>query len=501
MITILALSCIALAADNPILIFNEDDSHFFGSRKAEDMTIEGLHAFVDQYAGTKITHLFLNPNAMRASFASSTREPIWDLGKQIIPDNEFAKAWIDNAKLLYERGLDPYAIWIARSREKGISPWISMRMNDVHEVSDTTSYLHSTFWRDNPQFWRVPNEEKRGWQDRALDFAHPEVREHAMAFVRELLERYDMDGLELDWMRFGYHFAPGKEREGVEILNQFTREVRALTREWREKRGHPIQLAARVPAHPDAAVGLGMDGVTWAREGLIDLLIPTPFWASADFDIPVELWKERLGDATAKVKVAPGLEILLGAYPGAKQITNDLASVRGFASGAWARGADAIYLFNFLDPAPMVDGMGAYRELLEKGLDAELVKNSPRRYVVTYRDTVPAGVSNNAQLPADVENKPTLRIYTGPANEGASADLVLGLVADTAGIKVTVGGQPCAFAGIEPAPANIAGATHIARYAMPAKPESAGYLIFLLQPEKEGATLRAVWAELQVREK
>jgi len=87
MITILALSCIALAADNPILIFNEDDSHFFGSRKAEDMTIEGLHAFVDQYAGTKITHLFLNPNAMRASFASSTREPIWDLGKQIIPDN------------------------------------------------------------------------------------------------------------------------------------------------------------------------------------------------------------------------------------------------------------------------------------------------------------------------------------------------------------------------------------------------------------------------------
>ena len=32
-----------------------------------------------------------------------------------------------NARLLDERNLDPYAVWIARCREKGISPWLSMR--------------------------------------------------------------------------------------------------------------------------------------------------------------------------------------------------------------------------------------------------------------------------------------------------------------------------------------------------------------------------------------
>ena len=61
-----------------MLVINEDNSHFFGTRKPEDMTLEGLNAFVDQYAGSAVTHLFLNANAMRASFRSDVRDAIWD---------------------------------------------------------------------------------------------------------------------------------------------------------------------------------------------------------------------------------------------------------------------------------------------------------------------------------------------------------------------------------------------------------------------------------------
>ena len=291
------------------LVINEDNSHFFGTRQADDMTLEGLHAFVDQYAGTEASHLFLCPNAMRASFRSTTRDAIWDPRGQDAPEPGFGGPWAANARLLHERGLDPYAVWIARCREKGLSPWLSMRMNDVHDVDNLKNFMHSTFWVEHPEYWRVPG--GAGWTDRALDYAVPEVREHNMAFIRELLERYDPDGLELDWMRFGYHFAPGKEAEGSTLLTQFMRDVRALTREWSEKRGHAIQLGARVPAHPDAASGLGMDGVAWAKEGLIDMLVPTPFWLSSDFDIPVELWRERMGDAAGRVIIAPGLEFIL----------------------------------------------------------------------------------------------------------------------------------------------------------------------------------------------
>ena len=192
-----------------MLVINEDDSHFFGTRKPEDMTLEGLNAFVDQYANSTITHLFLCPNAQRASFRSTTRDAIWDPVKGVEPQD----VWPQNGKRLFEAGLDPYTIWIARCREKQISPWLSMRMNDVHSVDDESHFLHSTFWHEHHEYWRVPHGSAAPWVNRALNYAHAAVREHQMRFVRELLERYDADGLELDWMRFGYHLTPGREKE------------------------------------------------------------------------------------------------------------------------------------------------------------------------------------------------------------------------------------------------------------------------------------------------
>src|SRR5512147_1129180 len=160
-----------------------------------------------------------------------------------------------------------------------------------------------------------------------------------MAFVRQVLERYDPDGIAMDWMRFGYPFRPGKEAEGAIQLTHVMRDVRGLTRQWSEKRGHAIKLGARVPTLPDAARGLGMDGVTWVREGLVDMLVPTPFWATTDFDIPIELWRERIGGAGSKVVLAAGAEILVRAYPAAKPIEEDITSTRGFAASSWNRGA------------------------------------------------------------------------------------------------------------------------------------------------------------------
>ena len=89
-----------------MLVINEDNSHFFGSRKPEAMSLAGLHAFVDQYAGSAVTHLFLCPNAMRASFRSHSRAAIWDPvgGKE--PEGN----WPQNAKRLFEAGLDPYQV-------------------------------------------------------------------------------------------------------------------------------------------------------------------------------------------------------------------------------------------------------------------------------------------------------------------------------------------------------------------------------------------------------
>lgn len=496
------LAALALAAYLPApaelgIVINEDSSHFYMTRSADDMTIAGLRAFVDQYAGTEVSHLFLNPNAMKASFKSATREAIWELGDQEPPD-EAAQRWLDNARLLHERGLDPYAVWIDRCREKGISPWISMRMNDIHDVPNPKSYLHSRFWLDHPEFWRVPNDTSGGWTVRALDYAHAEVRDYNMAFVKELLERYDPDGLELDWMRFGWHFRDGEEAAGAEILTKFVREVRQLTKEWGEKRGHPIQLGARVPAHPDAARGLGMDGVRWAKEGLIDMLVPCPFWTSSDFDIPGELWREQLGDAAKNIVLAPGLEYNSRGWHGGGAMANDLPATYGFAASMWNRGADQIYLFNYMDSGTIPVSQSDYRILVEKGLGPDVVFNAPRRHLQCFRDTVPPGFPNGVVLPAE-SPEATFTIHIGPKQAAGAVQFIIGLaerdgVAD-AQYTATVNGAPCASSTDLDNPGQFPGAARAIAFECPLGAVKDGANTFTIsQPPGQ----QILWAEARV---
>ena len=503
-VMLLAMFCTALhcfGEDARLgLVINEDSSHFFMSRSAGDMTLEGLHAFVDQYAGTGVSHLFLCPNAMRASFKSKTRDAIWELGEQEMPEGP-GKTWINNARLLHERGLDPYAVWIARCREKGISAWLSMRMNDVHNVPDLKSYLHSTFWLEHPEYWRVPGS-SGGWTERALDYGIPEVREHAMSFVRELLERYDPDGIELDWMRFGWHFKPGEEAQGVEILTAFMREARGLATEWSEKRGHPIKLGARVPAHPDAAKGLGMDGVVWATGGLIDMLVPTPFWTTSDSDIPVELWRERMGEAAERIVLAPGLEHNLRAYPGGEAVPNDLESTRGFAAAAWQRGADQIYLFNYMDSQTVPVSGSDYRILVEQGLGAEEVAALPRRHVQTFRDTVPAGFPAGVALPADAGEGAQFNLNIGPKPGAGQVLFIAGLAQraglDEAGFEAKINGVACTAVADGAKPAGYPGTARAVQFECPLAAVTPGHnAIRIKQSEGQGAQ-QIVWAEIRI---
>ena len=485
------------------LVINEDNSHFFGTRSADQMTVEGLNAFIDQYAGTKVTHLFLNPNAMRASFRSTSRDAIWDAGTQEMPAiDQTGGKWVANARLLHERGLDPYAVWIARCREKGIVPWITMRMNDIHDVTNPKNFMHSSFWVQHPEFRRVPNTTSKSWIDYALDYGHPEVREHAMALVRELLERYDPDGLELDWMRFGYHFAPGKEKEGVELLTAFMRDVRTLTNDWSKKRDHPIKLGARVPTHPDAARGLGMDGVQWVKEGLVDMLVPTPFWTSSDFDIPFDMWRAQIGDNVKNVVLAAGLEYNTRACPDTKPLANDLEAVRGFSNASFHRGADQIYLFNFMDSETIPVSQSDYRILLEKGMGRKEVARLPQRYIVAYHDTVPVGFPNGAQLPFDTRNGATVKIYTGPVPKKGTAVLLIG-IADHEGIEkaqldVSVNGKSCITMEDHPNADKFPNVRRGIQVNCPLKALKPGYNEFTIKQNNDGAAQRAVWVELRI---
>ncbi len=435
------------------LVLNEDNSHFYSTRTSDEMTVEGLKTMVDNYVkSTQVRQLTFSPNAMCTSFASEVWDPIWHdyddpVAVKRAATNETQGKWQSNALLLHKKGIDPYEVWIDYSRELGISPWLSMRMNDLHAVPDTTSYMHSSFWKENPQLRLAPGHFSQ-YSDRALDYGQKVVRDYHMALIQELFERYDFDGLELDWMRFGYHFRPGHEEEGIPLLTEFMTEVRRLADQYAEARGHSIRIGARVPTRPWTSKGLGMDAVTWAKKGLVDMLVVTPFWASIETDMPIEKWKEALGDSS--VILAAGLELLIRPYPTAIHDYNTFETVLGAAVSFLHRGADQIYLFNYMDSETTVSNPDDYTMILQNAGTLETATAYPRRHVVTYSDTWAPGEPEVYALPKAFgkDSSAVFNIHIGPRPETGEVNVFVGLGEegnqDTTSLEVHVNGKLCA---------------------------------------------------------
>lgn len=499
-------AAMAAEQDRGGLCLNEDSSHFFTSRKGKRLTQEDVDGWVAQYAGTQVRELMLNVNAMRTSYGSKVWDPIWRGYDPQGPDDQpllasltpegrkAARRWIHTAWQLDQDGIDIYARWIAQGRKHKLSPWVSMRMNDIHNVDDERAYIHSEFWREHPQYRRVPYR-FASWPDRAFDYGHKEVREYHLKLVRELAERYDFDGLELDWMRFGYHFRPGHEREGAALLTEFTAEVRRILDQWQQKRGHRIRLGARVASRPESALGLGMDAAAWARRGLVDLLVITPFWATIEPDMPVETWRGLLEGTN--VALAAGLELLLRAHPGERPIQkSSLETVRGAAAALLDRGVDRIYLFNYMDSETAIDDLDEYPKLLREVGSLATLLGKPRRHVITYADTWAPGEPQATALPQNIDKGQwrAFRLPAGPKPASGKVEARLGVEqADARGWKVLVNGVACAFVS-DAAIAKPHPPAPVFRYDVPLGAVRRGYNVVEVEAAGPG---RIVWVELR----
>ena len=425
----------------PILIFNEDNTHYF-NRAAEYMTREKIRAYIDdEVALGAVTHFFMCPNGMCASFESKAFEPARCVPRERRIDMEAAKRKAETSiiwknslhrctsfQLLYERGIDIYAEWIGRCREKCISPWLSMRMNDVHLVNDPDCLLHSRWWLEHPEFRRDPKADpaKSGWGVWAVDYAIPEVYRHQLALVEELLERYDPDGIEADWMRFPYHLTPGRERELAPVLTSFMRDVRRLADEAAKRRGHPVRVGARVVATPELSLMIGCDVEAWARDGLIDLLVVGNFGGCVDFNIPFVDWKRLVGAANPSIRVIPSADDI-GLLQGGCKRKMEIEDYRGWMEALVAEGANGAYLFNFFGEKPLQMG-STHDKILRHGLCNEKALKGKRRYVVTYRDSAPREAPREVkeyQFPAALDKVRTFRVRIGhpPAAGKVSVNL------------------------------------------------------------------------------
>ena len=386
------------------LLQNEDCTDFFYNQKFPPGEAgEITDRYVDVLAGARVTVLFCNTNARRTNYRSDVWESFWDGYDPAGPDDQPFLApipaeqrrrfrnLIHNMLEVHRQGVDYPARIIQRCRHHGISPWISLRMNDVHCNDNLAHPFHGELWR-KPEYFRKGHP---GYYARGLDYAHQEVRDHYRAVIVETLERYDVDGLELDFMREPYLFSKGEEQAGGKTLTQWLREVRQLADQAAARRKHPVKLGVRVPSEPETALGLGLDAPTWAKEGVVDLVVATPRWRTMHFDIPLRKWRTLLGD---RVTLAGGLETRCQPYIGAPVSHMDAEYAAGAAVSVLSGGADAVYLFNHFQngrwPIPR------YQRILKAFSSLDELRKMPRRHAVTHREVVVPGEDYRAPLPA-----------------------------------------------------------------------------------------------------
>lgn len=370
---------------------------------------EVINAYIDVIAAAGVSDFFLNTNAQRTNYCSHVWESFWDGYEQSGNDDQFFlkplsaesnkiyRKLLDNMLAVYQQGIDYPAQVIKRCCDHGISPWISLRMNDCHYNDIPDHPFHGKFWKKNPHFIRQNAE---GYFAGCLDYEREEVRSHYMALIEETLERYDIDGLELDFLREPYIFSRGRENEGANILTSWITELRNRVFHAADRRGHPVKLCIRVPSDPETAQGMGFNIPEWLNRKLLDVLVVAPRWATLEFDIPIEKWREIPG--MLDITLAAGLEILYRPYPEYAPVIVSPELARGAAALLLSKGADAIYLFNYFQDGH-ANGKWAlpvYKETLDSMNSLEVLKQMSRSVGVTYKDICAPGENYQPCLPA-----------------------------------------------------------------------------------------------------
>ena len=417
---------------------------YIDETRTKEELIAAFRKLMDRYAEAEVPCVFLNVCYQRAACPSEVWDTYWDVEE---PEKRTVK-WARKAWVAHSKGVDPFAVCVARCREKGISPWMSIRMNDTHYIKDPTR--SSTFWQAHPELRRTPGG--------GYDFAQKAVQEHYLALVAELMDRYDCDGVEMDWMRFPNHFKPGEEEAGQAHLNAFMRRAKALVDKAAARRGHPVKIAARIPAVPEAALAAGLDGITWAREGLADILVLSAIWRPSDLDIPIERWREQIGPVEHKYLLAAATDLWIQSSRGGTLMRDDVQSQAGFTAAMLDRGADLIYLFNHFsaddfrmtftgDDGRTVTMPDESREILYTAGRMEVATAHPRRHVLSVHDPAPPGYKPPLPAAIDAEHPAQFQIHTGPKPTGGHAVVRIGL-ADRPGFQdarltVRFNGTPC----------------------------------------------------------
>ena len=258
---------------------------------------------------------------------------------------------------LISQGHDPLTLVCDRCHELGVDAWLSMRFNDAHGRwgdDGGGSFKTTQLYLDRPDLrigadhgWPVE------WAERLWDYTKQPVRDNVYALLKEAYMDYDVDGVELDFMRCIYCFPRTKVDEGRECLNGFIAELRALADRAAEKKGRPQGLAVKIPSYEPACGEIGLDWRTWVDNGWVDVLTASDYHP-AEQEADMGHFVERCRDSGTLVywnltpsAGFPNIEYRDTLYYGGVPTGPSTEHYRAMALGAYEQEVNGLYFFNF----------------------------------------------------------------------------------------------------------------------------------------------------------
>jgi len=314
--------------------FNDDGDRpvFFTKGPVE---IRHLQLPVDSLVGTPVTTLVycVGDNVARypsevACQADWRRTAYCDK-----PGNRFAQLYEVTRQLRLE-GIDQIKVIMDRAVEQGLEFVPSLRMNDGHFGQKEVASKHpltSKFWMDNPELAITPGSER--FPDCLLDFTHQKVRKYRLAQIEEIIQRYAVDGIELDFTRHYFFFPAGKERP--ELLTELVGKTRASLDDKSRQDGKRRMLIVRVAGSLAECRRLGCDVPAWIGQGLVDYVVPSSPNRYFTYDLPINEFAD----------LAQGTLCRVVASPDSWKATPEI--YRAGILNYYARGQRDTYLFNF----------------------------------------------------------------------------------------------------------------------------------------------------------
>ena len=334
---------------------------------------------IDDAAATGFTDVFWQVRGQADAYYRSSLEP-W--GEDLFRDRPTAN----------DPGFDPLAVAVARAKQRGVRLHAWINVYPLWKGKGKPKDSRHAFLR-RPD-WRLTDDHNQPQpqtdQYVVANPTDPTVQAHIAAVCRDIVSRYAIDGLHLDYVRFvndglpegriypadsasitRFYEATGrrslvsiedKAAHAAWVRDEITTLVERIRRD--SKRIRPrLELSAAVWRTPNLAKeAVLQDSESWLREGTVDRVLPMIYTESnADYVRDLQLWL----DAARGNPVTPGI----GAYK--HQATQTLEQIRlseqadGYCLFAYAT------IFESANPFEKKDATSvAMREARRRALEA-----------------------------------------------------------------------------------------------------------------------------------